>query len=126
MVSLKITFVLLVVLVAVFSSAISAAAAEASPNGKVVQVSSISSYQLGSDVLVSVSLKSDRKLSDARLAIAIPELGLAAGRRVDFSKNKKQAVRIEVPIPAGFDPYLRIAFNSGEGRRIKHLPVIPQ
>lgn len=126
MVSLKIPVIVLVILVAFFSSAISAAAAEASSNGKVVQISRFSAFPSDSDILISVNLRSDRKLSDARLVIAIPEMGIMAKQRVDFSSKRKQTVRIEVPIPAGLDPYLRIAFNSDEGRRIKHVPVILQ
>ncbi len=126
MVSLKISVVLLLVLVAVFSSAISAAAAEVSPSNKVVQIGHISAYPIGSDVMVSVSLKADRKLSDARLTVSMPELGIMAGHRVDFSKDRKQTVHIEMPFPSEFDPYMRIAFNSDQGRRIKYRPVVLQ
>ena len=126
MVSLKILLVSLVVLAAVFSSAIAAAAAEVRPNDKVVQISHVLSYQFDPDFLVSVSLNANRKLTDARVVISVPELGIRAGHRVDFSKNKKQTVHIEVPIPAEFDPYMQIAFNSQEGRRIKFRPVLLQ
>lgn len=126
MVSLKMFIVALLVLVAVFSSAISAAAGEVSSNDKVVQISHISAYPLDSDVLVSVSLKADKRLSDARLTVSMPELGIMAGHRVDFSKDSKQTVHIKMPIPSEFDPYMRIAFNSDQGRRIKYRPVILQ
>ena len=126
MVSLKILLVSLVVLVAVFTSAINAAAAEVKPNDKVVQISHVLAYQFGPDFMVSVSLNADRKLTDARVIVSAPELGIRAGHRVDFSKNKKQTVHIEAPIPVEFDPYIQISFNSQEGRRIKYLPVINQ
>ncbi len=126
MLSLKMFLVSLFVMIAVFSSAISAAAAEVRPNDKVVQISHVSAYQLDSDFLVSVSLNADRKLTDAKVVVSVPELGIRAGHRVDFSKNKKQTVHIEAPIPAEFDPYMQIAFNSEQGRRIKFRPVLLQ
>lgn len=126
MVSLKMSFLFMVVLAAIFSSAVSAAAAEAGANGKVVQISQVSAYPFDSTVLVSVSLKAAGKLSDARLTVSIPELNIMAGHRVGFSRDSRQTVRLELPIPEEFDPYMRIAFNSDEGRRVKYRPVILQ
>ncbi len=126
MVSLKTFFVFIVIIAAVFSSAISAAAAELGPNNKFVQISQISAYPLDSDVVVSVSLKAAGKLSDSRLTVSIPEFNIRAGHRVGFSRGTRQTVHMELPVPEGFDPYVRIAFNSDQGRRIKYRPIILQ
>lgn len=124
MVSLKLSAVLLFVLCIIVLSAVGAAAADdAKPNAKVVQISKVSAYQFGSDVLVSVNLNAGSKLTDARLAISVPELSTRSVNRVDFSRSKKQTVHLEVPVPGSFDPYLRIVFSSDEGRRVKYLPV---
>ncbi|MBI2142781.1 hypothetical protein HYU20_00350 [Candidatus Woesearchaeota archaeon] len=126
MAALKV-FVVLVVLVAIVSSAMgAAAAADVKPTDKVVQLSRVSAFPSDSDVLVSVSLKADRKLTDAKVVVSVPELGIRSGNRVDFSKKKKQAIHIEIPIPDGLDPYMRIVFSSDEGRRVKFRPVIFQ
>lgn len=126
MVLLKVFLVVLVVLVAVLSSAISAAAADVKPNEKVVEISRVSAYQLGSGVVVSVSLKAGRKLTDAKIVVSVPELSIRSSNRVDFLRNKKQAVHLEIPVPDEFDPYLRIVFSSDEGRRVKFRPAIFQ
>ncbi len=126
MVSLKIFVVALFVLIALASSAIGASAADAKASDKVVQISRVSSYQLDSDVVVSVSMKADRKLTDAKVVVSVPEFSIRSSNRVDFSKKKKQAVHLEIPLPDEFDHYLRIVFSSDEGRRVKFRPLIFQ
>lgn len=127
MVALKVFAVALVVFVAVVLSAAGAVAvADVKPNDKVVQISRVSSYQLGSGVVVSVSLKADRKLTDAKVVVSVPELGIRSSNRVDFLRNKKQAVHLEIPFPDEFDPFMRIVFSSDEGRRVKFRPAILQ
>ena len=126
MASMKVFLVALVVILSVFSSAIGASAADAKTTDKVVQISRVSAYPSGSDVLVSVNLKTGRKLTDAKITVSVPELGIRAGNKVDFSKKKKQTVRVQLAVPAEFDPYLRIVFSSDEGRRIKFRPFVVQ
>ena len=125
MVSMKILLVLLALLAVVFSSTL-AAAADVNANSKVVQISSISAYPTGSDVLVSVNLKADQKITDASLVVSVPDLNIRVSRRLDFSKDKRHTVHLEIPVPAEFDPYLQIAFDSQEGRRVKYRQVVLQ
>lgn len=126
MVPLKVFLVALVVLVAVASSAISAAAADAKTSDRVVQISRVSAFQSGSDVMVSVSMKAGRKLTDGKITVSVPELGIRSSNRVGFSKRDKQAASIGISIPAGLDQYMRIVFSSDEGRRVKFRPAIFQ
>ncbi len=127
MVSLKVFLVSLFVLIAIVSFAISAAAAgDAKTNDKVVQISRVSAYESGSDVVVSVSMKAGRKLTDGKITVSVPELGIRSSNRVGFSKRDKQAASIGISIPAGLDQYMRIVFSSDEGRRVKFRPAIFQ
>ncbi len=124
--SLKVFLVSLLVLAVVLASAMGAAAADINSNGKIVKISRVSAYPSDSDVLLSVNLNADRKLTDAKLTVSVPELGIRAAHRVDFSKKKKQTVRVVMPALDEFDPYVRIVFSSDEGKRVKFRPLIVQ
>ena len=124
MVSLRLLFISVVLLIAVVSTAANVAAAE-----KVVKISKVSAVK-NSEALVIVSLdsqnsqNSQRKNTGSKVTVSVPEVGLRASRNVDFAKTNKKTVHLEIPSPDMFDPYVRIVFSSDGGRRVKHRPLL--
>ena len=120
MVSLKLLFISFVLLIAVISVSVNAAATE-----KVVKLTKVSAVK-NSEAFVIVSLDSQKKNTDSKVTVTVPETGARVRRNVDFSKTNKKSVNFEFPFPKVLDPYVRIVFNSDQGRRIKHRPAIPE
>lgn len=124
MVSLRLLFISVVLLIAIISASLSASLnVAAADNEKVVKITKVSAVK-NSEALVLVSLDSQKKSTDSKVTVSIPELGLRARRNVDFSKTNKESVHFEFTLPAALDPYVRIIFNSDEGRRLKHRPLL--
>ena len=120
MASLKLLFISFVLIIAVVSASVNVAAAE-----KAVKVNRVSAVQ-NSEALVIVSLESQRKNTDSKVTVSVPELGTRVRRNVDFSKTNRKSVHIGFALPKMLDPYVRVVFNSDQGRRIMHRPVIPE
>ncbi|MBI2140959.1 hypothetical protein HYU16_00895 [Candidatus Woesearchaeota archaeon] len=120
MASFRLFFISVVLLVAIISVSANAAAAE-----KAVKITKVSAVQ-NSEALVTVSLDSQRKNTDSKVTVSVPELGLRASRNVDFARANKKTVHLEIPSPGMFDPFVRIVFSSDGGRRVKHRPLILQ
>ena len=115
--SLKLLFVLTMLVMAVVAASANVAAVE-----KVVKIDRISAVQ-GTDAMVIVNLKSQKKLTDGKVTVSIPELGLRARRNVDFTKSNKHAVELVIPDSELGDQYVRVVFNSDQGRRVKYRQV---
>ncbi|MBI3037307.1 hypothetical protein HYY73_06200 [Candidatus Woesearchaeota archaeon] len=120
MTSFRLFFISAVLLLAIISVSANAAAAE-----KVVKISKVSAVK-NSEALVIVSLESNADNADSKVTVSIPELGLRERRNVDFSKTNKKSVNFELSFPDVFDPFVRVVFNSDDGRRVKHRPLILQ
>ncbi|MBI2549598.1 hypothetical protein HYV83_00265 [Candidatus Woesearchaeota archaeon] len=120
MASLRLFFISVVLLVAVVSAALDVAAVE-----KVVKISKVSAVK-NSEALVIVSLESKADNADSKVTVSIPELGLRERRNVDFSKTNKKSVHFELSFPDVFDPFVKVVFNSDDGRRVKYRPLILQ
>ena len=121
MVSFRFLFVSVVMVMAVLAASVNVLAVE-----KVVKIDSISAVQ-GTDTVVVVNLKSGKKLTDSKLTVSIPELGLrAASHTVDFSKSNKQTVDLVIPDSALEDQYVRVVFSSDQGHRVRYLQVDAQ
>jgi hypothetical protein len=95
-------------------------------NVKVVDITRVStSYDVQDTVVVSLGLKSDDKLTDSKVTVSIPELGIRSRSNVDLTTSgKKRSVVLMIPDPETFDPYVRIVFQSDEGRRVIYRPLI--
>ncbi len=116
MVSLRLLFISALLVLAVVAA--SASAAE-----KIVRIGSIYSVQ-DADTVVVVNLKSEQKLTDTKVTVAIPELGLRARSNVDFTKSGKQAVHLVIPDASLSGQYVRIVFSSDQGRRVKYRQLL--
>lgn len=121
MVSFKFLFIVAILVFSVVAaSIISAASAE-----KVVRIDRISTLSDSGDTIVVVGLKSQEKVTDSRVTVSIPELGLRARRNVEFDKNSRQNVNVVIPDSGSLDnQYVRIVFNSDQGRRVVYRQVI--
>ena len=119
MVSKKLFFVSFVLLVALSMSVIDAAAAD-----KVVRLGKVSADEGASDTMVLVNLELKSKISDTRVFVSIPDSGFSARKNVDFSKTNKKAVHLLLPPVGGTENYVKIEFNSDQGRRIRYRPLI--
>ncbi|MBI2143955.1 hypothetical protein HYU17_02275 [Candidatus Woesearchaeota archaeon] len=118
---LRLLLVSAVFFVLVISSAANVAAAEKPMNVRRITAVKDSGQ---ADAFVFVSLESKKSLADSRIVVSIPEAGIRAGRKVDFSKSGKKTVHLEIPVPDMFDPYVRVVLSSEQGRRIRHRPVL--
>ena len=120
MASLRLFFISVVLLIAVLSTAMNVVASE-----KVVKISKVSAVK-NSEALVIVSLESKAENTDSKVTVSVPELGLRERRNVDFSKTNKKSVHFEFTLADIFDPFVRVVFNSDDGRRVKHRPLLLQ
>lgn len=116
--SFKLLFILAILILAVATASVNVAAVE-----KVLKIDSISSVQ-DSDTLIVVSLKSEQKITDGKVTVSVPELGLRARRNVDFRKSNKQTAHLVIPDPSLLDQYARVVFSSDEGRRVKYRQIV--
>ena len=117
MVSSRLLFVSAVLIVAVVAASLSAAAE------KIVSIDRISVVQ-DSDTVVIVGLDSNEKITDGKVTVSVPELGLRARHNVDFVKSDKQTVTVVIPGNLPDDQYVRVVFSSDQGHRIRYFPVI--
>ncbi|MEK6854001.1 MAG: hypothetical protein AABX60_01580 [Nanoarchaeota archaeon] len=118
MASLKLFFISVVLFIAVISASLNVAAAE-----RAVKITKVSAVQ-NSEALVIVSLDSQKKNTDSKVTVSVPELGLRARHNVDFSKANRKSLHLEIPVPNMLDPYIRVVFNSDQGRRVKHRLLV--
>lgn len=118
MASFRVLFIAAILIVAVISASMNVAAAE-----KVAKVNRVSALK-NSGAIVVVSLEAQQKLTDSKLTVAVPELGLQAKHNVDFSKSKKKTIHLELSLPHMLDPYVKVVFSSDEGKRVKYRPLI--
>ena len=119
MVSLRLLFISALLVLAVVAASASMASAE-----KVVLIKSISSANEDDAVVVVVNLKSQHKVTDGKVTVAIPELGSRARSNVDFSKNSEKAVHLLLQDNLPADQYARVVFSSDHGRRVKYRQVL--
>ena len=120
MVSFRFLCISVLLVMAILAASVNVLAVE-----KVVKIDSISAVQ-GTDTVVVVNLKSGKKLTDSKITVSIPELGLRARHNVDFSKSNKQTVNVVIPDSGLDDQYVRVVFNSDQGRRVRYLQVDAQ
>ncbi len=113
----------LLLISAVLVLAVVAASANSAASERVVKMDGISWVQ-DSDTLVVVNLKSQQKITDGKVTVAIPELGLRARHNVDFSRSSRQTVHLIVPDGSLSDQYVRVVFTSDHGRRVKYVQVL--
>ncbi|MBI2145677.1 hypothetical protein HYU18_05165 [Candidatus Woesearchaeota archaeon] len=115
---LKFSFVaaLLVVVALALSGA-----ASAEKVGKVSRVSAIGDK---SEAMVVLNLEAGTGLTDARISVSIPELGLQKRQNVDLSSRNRASVHVLLPLASLEEPYVRIVFTSDEGRRIVHRSLL--
>ena len=120
MASLKFLLIFVVLMIAVISASANVAAAE-----KVVKITKVSAVQ-NSEALVVVSLDSQRKNTDSKVTVTVPETGVRERRNVDFSKTNKKSAHFVFSLPNALDQYVRVVFSSDQGRRVKHRPLMMQ
>ena len=118
--SLRLLFVLITVVIAVVAASANVVGVE-----KVVKIDRISAVQ-DSNTVVVVGLKLQQKITDGKVTISVPELGLRARRNVDFEKSGKQTAHIVIPVQSLLDQYVRVVFNSDNGHRVKYRQVITE
>ena len=118
--SLKLLFVLAMLVVAVVAASANVVGVE-----KVVKIDRISAVQ-DSNTVVAVGLKLQQKITDGKVTVSVPELGLRARHNVDFEKSDKQTVHIVIPVQSLLDQYVRVVFNSDRGHRVKYGQVITE
>ena len=90
---------------------------------KVARLNRISVFAERDSTLVTTSFEALRKLSDAKVAVALPEAGVSAKRNVDISGRSKKTVSVLLPFAAELEEFVRVVFHSDEGRRIKYVPL---
>ena len=118
--SLKLLFVLTMLVIAVVAASANVAAVE-----KVVKIDRIFAVQ-DYNTVVAVGLKLQKKVTDGKVTVSVPELGLRARRNVDFEKSGKQTAHIVIPVQSLLDQYVRVVFNSDHGHRVKYRQVISE
>ena len=117
--SFKYLFVSIILIMALIAASINAAAVQ-----KVVKVDRISAVQDDAETVVVVGLKSQQKLTDSKVTVSIPDLGLRVRHNVDFDKSSKQTVNLVLPGQSLDDQYIRVVFNSDQGRRVRYMQAV--
>ncbi len=79
-------------------------------------------YQDESSLSVVVGFASNERVSNSRVTVSIPDFGIRSSRKVDFSNGNSKVAVFDIPFSEE-SGYVRIVFNSDEGRRAKYIPI---